>query len=680
MHTRSLAHLVPRIAAAGALALALAWTPAAVPPAQAIDAVTAAATEVTPKGPTINETARSIYIPSDQGVRYYIDVAGTNITKEGLPYAKPGTYTEADGLKAGVPITVTAKSAGGSTVLGGTTRWETTFRQRPSYDLATGDDFNDPSELPSDQWNVYTTRAANLGENGNTVYTPDNLSVKDGNLEIRTERHCLTGSQEPTSATVSPGGAVCPSGTRTAYTSGRMNTGFIYNTPFRMDVRARMSDEVVDGLHFAAWIRNDQPYCTQAGVEESSLAELDTMEVFSQHSYTTNTSHITCTKQPDGGSGTKRDAHRLDTQIAGAWHEFSMTWDGYAIRYYLDGQLVPSSWGQTPETTAATLGLSDEQFRSALNDHPYQAIIDTLAFPKNTSWINPPRADQPFPARVDKVDYIHMAPLEDVHPGGAIEGKWKQSSWLGAPTAPETDAAVPGSRMQTFEHGAVYWSPSTGAHAVKGAIQGAYDSRGGAEGALGLPTSDENSLKGGASQSFQGGQIHWSPATGAHVDGGAIQGYWAQRGWETGWLGYPTGDEITGLAGGGASQTFQGGTLFWDARTGAVHEVHGGVLGTYGSYGWESGKLGYPTTDEIRLRGGVSQVFDSGQIHWSSGTGAHATFGAIQDYWKRNGWQDGWLGYPTGEETPTADGGVRQRFQHGEVTWHRDRPITVVRR
>ena len=116
MHLSSLALSITRCAAAGTLALALAWAPMTTlsTPAQA---ATTAATQVTPKGPTFNETAKSVYIPSDQGVRYYITVDGANITKEGLPYAKPGTYTEADGLKAGVPITVTAKSAGSSTVL-----------------------------------------------------------------------------------------------------------------------------------------------------------------------------------------------------------------------------------------------------------------------------------------------------------------------------------------------------------------------------------------------------------------------------------------------------------------------------------------------------------------------------------------------------------------------------------
>ncbi|GAP53986.1 conserved hypothetical protein, partial [Arthrobacter sp. Hiyo6] len=54
---------------------------------------------------------------------------------------------------------------------------------------------------------------------------------------------------------------------------------------------------------------------------------------------------------------------------------------------------------------------------------------------------------------------------------------------------------------------------------------------------------------------FQGGVIHWSPATGAHITKGAIDAAWAGLNWENGFLGYPTSNEITGLKNGGVYQT-----------------------------------------------------------------------------------------------------------------------------
>src|SRR5262249_3567105 len=48
---------------------------------------------------------------------------------------------------------------------------------------------------------------------------------------------------------------------------------------------------------------------------------------------------------------------------------------------------------------------------------------------------------------------------------------------LGMPTSDETDVpGVPGARMNTFQGGAIYWSAATGAHVVYGAIGALYSS------------------------------------------------------------------------------------------------------------------------------------------------------------------------------------------------------------
>lgn len=258
-------------------------------------------------------------------------------------------------------------------------------------------------------------------------------------------------------------------------------------------------------------------------------------------------------------------------------------------------------------------------------------------------------------------------------PRGAIRDYWLAnggaSGWLGKPTGAEL--AVKGGASQTFQGGTVFWSSSTGAHGVKGGVLSEYASLKWEQGKLGFPTSDENALRGGASQVFQNGQIHWTGSTGAHATFGAIQGYWSGLGWENGWLGYPTGDELS--VKGGVSQTFQGGTVFWKRASGQTHGVRGGILGKYADLKWEQGKLGFPVSDEnTGLRnGGASQVFEHGQIHWSPATGAYSTLGAIQDYWQSTGWENGWLGYPTSDEIndPLKKGEVYQNYQGGQIHW-----------
>ena len=58
---------------------------------------------------------------------------------------------------------------------------------------------------------------------------------------------------------------------------------------------------------------------------------------------------------------------------------------------------------------------------------------------------------------------------------------------LGAPT--NAESAYGTVRTRSYQHGNVYWSPTTGAHDVRGTMLRAYESEGGHIGPLGLPTS-----------------------------------------------------------------------------------------------------------------------------------------------------------------------------------------------
>ncbi|WP_414826653.1 LGFP repeat-containing protein, partial [Arthrobacter sp. Soil763] len=69
-------------------------------------------------------------------------------------------------------------------------------------------------------------------------------------------------------------------------------------------------------------------------------------------------------------------------------------------------------------------------------------------------------------------------------------------------------------------------------------------------------------------------------------------------GYENGKLGYPTGNEICGLKNGGCYQTFRGGTIHYAPGIGA-YATWGGIRATWASLGYENGKLGYPTGNEI---------------------------------------------------------------------------------
>ncbi|MEZ0494384.1 SpoIID/LytB domain-containing protein [Kineococcus sp. TBRC 1896] len=217
--------------------------------------------------------------------------------------------------------------------------------------------------------------------------------------------------------------------------------------------------------------------------------------------------------------------------------------------------------------------------------------------------------------------YASAAGAYDVR--GAIRSEWARLGWeggLGFPTTGDTRTPRGGGYYNHFEGGSVYWSPATGAHAVRGAIRSEW-ARLGWEGGLGFPTTSDAPTPDGRGwfTHFQGGSVYWSPATGAHFTRGAIRDAWARLGWENG-LGFPvTGD--TALAGGrGWFNRFQGGSIYWGPTTGA-HAVRGAVYDAWAAQGWENGSLGMPTGDEVWNGSTLTQTFQGGTLSFSSTTG-----------------------------------------------------------
>lgn len=155
---------------------------------------------------------------------------------------------------------------------------------------------------------------------------------------------------------------------------------------------------------------------------------------------------------------------------------------------------------------------------------------------------------------------------------GGIRARWvshgAEHGVLGYATTPER-ALRDGGAVQSFESGTIYFSPTHGTHAVRGGIYTAWARRGWENG-LGYPTVGEKSglRDGGAVQSFERGAIYWTPRYGPKVVGGAILTWWGVRGWENGSLGYPTSDETT--VGPLVHQTFEHGRITFDTRNASV--------------------------------------------------------------------------------------------------------------
>lgn len=201
---------------------------------------------------------------------------------------------------------------------------------------------------------------------------------------------------------------------------------------------------------------------------------------------------------------------------------------------------------------------------------------------------------------------------------GAIGGNYQQNGGpggpLGMPTSNEM-ALSNGGRYNTFEHGSIYWSPASGAHMVQGPILDKWGSLGWEVGVLGYPTSDPRPMTSGSgtAQDFQVGSIYATNGEVFEVQG-LIRDKYREMDAESGVLGALKSDEKTTPNGAGKYSVFDGGNIYWSPATGAWAVRNGKIFDAWGDKGWEGGELGFPTGDQHKVQGGIAQDFERGTI------------------------------------------------------------------
>lgn len=283
---------------------------------------------------------------------------------------------------------------------------------------------------------------------------------------------------------------------------------------------------------------------------------------------------------------------------------------------------------------------------------------------------------------------------------GAILEKYESlggpaDSDLGFPTIDEGPGRAPESRNTTFSAGdkpVIFWTPGTGAHVVRGAINAAWDRLGGSSGPLGVPAADEIYRGDVVTQKFTGGELTYNmrdktfttvppDLAGQLADlavpddpNSAINAARRAAGGPLGPLGaaegapYPIGKD-------GLGQNFAGGKIFYSPATGA-RVVTGQVLAKYESVGGPEGDFGFPTTSEVD--GGLdteSRMItfageDKPVIFWTPDYGAVIVRGAMKAAWDKLDAAEGPLGAPMADQTENG-GVVTQRFSGGVVNWDR---------
>lgn len=222
---------------------------------------------------------------------------------------------------------------------------------------------------------------------------------------------------------------------------------------------------------------------------------------------------------------------------------------------------------------------------------------------------------------------------------------------------------------QQFQKGWAYWNPSNGAFLASGAIGNSYRQRGGTSGGLGFPVATERAESGGgSSQRFQGGWLYWSNSTGTHQIGGAVGERYRAMGGPASGLSYPATDEGA-TAGSGSSQRFAGGSLYWSGATG-VQQASGAIGTRYAALGGPASRLGYPTATEVAVgNGGTSQQFQGGAAYWSPSSGAWEVANPLNAAYVATGGPSGGYGYPTSGTVNYPSAEYAQGFTSGLHHW-----------
>ncbi|WP_245573960.1 AbfB domain-containing protein [Amycolatopsis nigrescens] len=138
---------------------------------------------------------------------------------------------------------------------------------------------------------------------------------------------------------------------------------------------------------------------------------------------------------------------------------------------------------------------------------------------------------------------------------------------------PVTEEQVDGDvRWRGYQRGRLYWTKEAGAKEIEGYILESYLKLGGHQSnEYGVPVTDETGTPDGVGRFnhfLRGGSIYWTPSTGAHPVYGAIKQLWKSMDWERSYLGYPTGDPV--YSPGLVRQVFQGGRIDHNPDTGAT--------------------------------------------------------------------------------------------------------------
>ncbi len=170
-------------------------------------------------------------------------------------------------------------------------------------------------------------------------------------------------------------------------------------------------------------------------------------------------------------------------------------------------------------------------------------------------------------------------------------------------------------------------------------------------------------------RNFYNYYVAWFGSVRGQQVGAAFLDTYQAHGGSAGTLGFATGPYTCGLVRGGCYQVFRGGWIVASDTTPQI-VVTNMNRGLWWSLGNENGYLGYPTSDETcgLVNGGCYQLFEGGWMVKSESTPLVDVPLSTRGVWWYYGNENGFLGYPTsGQNCGLAGGGCFQKFEGGTI-------------
>lgn len=131
---------------------------------------------------------------------------------------------------------------------------------------------------------------------------------------------------------------------------------------------------------------------------------------------------------------------------------------------------------------------------------------------------------------------------------------------------------------------------------------------------------------------------------------------------------------------GGYFLRYEKGWVYYNPKLNKAFAIWGDIMKRWSEVGFENGWLGFPTTDHTPTpnRAGFFVAFDNGSIYHSQHYGTHFVAGAFREEWAKRGYENGLtLGFPKTDELEIFISGYTryQQFEKGTLFFGINQPV-----